>query len=482
MQTKRLSSMEKNSLNDLLRDRLDQYESPMDLDMEWETLAQLKRKKRRRPFMLWFLLGLGLVIAGGSIGQWGKWPSLSLANDNTTAIVDTKSTAPSTPALQSSTAIASPPTQGTTPKASAITSPQESPEPNFNSPLPSAKVLITPNKIQPARLNPTLTKHTSPSSPPINQNTIALTSESTTKAVKTLIPQREQTSISPKPKRSALNPIAHLPLAALETTLPPLPSTTTGMDLSTLAYSPWRIYAVAGLAQLKQRFKARDAAYRPYQKLREQTEQSLEAHQMEIGVQYYANQSLIFQAGFSYLQAYQRLDYKFSIPQTYELDNVLLELLRYPWGEEEIYGDTSVLGVQHLRVVHHNTIRSWDLNLSLGVQLLDQPQLRIDVLGGINWNWQTRLSGQIAGPESNTLLDLNSAANTYRSSTGLAIMGQVHLAYHWHPQWALLLRPNMTYQLQSNTDPQYPLESRWLHYGLNLGLKYSWFRSRALRF
>ncbi len=236
----------------------------------------------------------------------------------------------------------------------------------------------------------------------------------------------------------------------------------------------FEIYAGAGLFLTRQGFSAKNSNFENHKLQREKSESPLETYYFDIGLNYFLNKKTFTSIGLSYAQWYDKFVYSYEQEKDYFINNALLKVIVHmPSGmEDRIYGDTTIAGVEKVNVTHFNQYSSTNLSLMAGHYLLQFDKFSLGISGGLDWSFKTSVKGKIASPSTTGILELNSSSFIYEKSFGLGLSASIHADYHVTNRLTVQLRPAGSYYFSSITDDNYGVDAKWYRLGMAVGLKY----------
>ncbi|MEL6141431.1 MAG: hypothetical protein AAFU67_07415 [Bacteroidota bacterium] len=449
-------------LEDQLKDRLRQYGSPIDLDAEWQSLQPHLKQPRRRRWLIW----------------WFSLVSVSLI-----AMTLFFLTRPTVPKEQSSTTptVAAPPSALVPAKQErSQTISKEEPSDRSDELQPnSSSAIFSGSNFSDSQ---TGQNGVHPVSTKVGKTSINAAMVSTPQP-QMAIGSSQETAI----KHARFAEIQPAPLASavplLSTKLIPLPNrvrilsvqTTTPLEMNPqVTKRAASLFAQGGLGFTQQRFQARTTEGEAFANQRKQTESPLETYSFSLGLQLPISPKQHLVAAVAFHEWYDRLDLQFSREQDYLLENVLLQIREsQPSGvQEEIYGDTTVVGLQHQRIRHYNRYRSYSLQLGIGQELFNKGPWSLSAQLGIQWDFNVAVEGLSSQAEINTgTLDL-AEAEVYKNSFGVGAQLGLNLQYQFTPVLDLRFSPTLQWQPNSLTTADYPIKSTYTRVGAMIGLSY----------
>jgi len=232
------------------------------------------------------------------------------------------------------------------------------------------------------------------------------------------------------------------------------------------------IYFNTGLAITNQIFKAKDASSNDYSSLRDFSENSLETYTYDIGVNIPVGKKSFVKIGGNYNVNYDKINYTYDAPKTFDFENVLIKIRKNPNNEvvEEIFGDTTVIGSETITNTLYNRYSSTNLEVSFGHYLFAKNRLSLAITGGLFYNISLKTKGKVISPENEQAGLV--ALDGYKKSFGLGLIGGADIDFKINESWMLNLRPTVSYGLFSATNQSNMLNANIHKYGISLGVKY----------
>lgn len=206
--------------------------------------------------------------------------------------------------------------------------------------------------------------------------------------------------------------------------------------------------------------------------LRKQTEQPLPSFTIHVGVQRWIGKGRSLDFGVHYEQWYDRLDYTFDKPHTYQYNNVLLSVRQLDATGEEVqqYGNTAVDGIQKVHALYYNRYSSINLRLALVQSIYHKRRWDIAVGAGINASLRAQADGLVSAPDP--VQGTYELDKIYKNAFGVGIHALTRLTYKFNEHYALQLTPAATWGLSNALNTTSPLQSRLRQYSATAGLVY----------
>jgi hypothetical protein len=239
----------------------------------------------------------------------------------------------------------------------------------------------------------------------------------------------------------------------------------------------FEVYAGSGLFSTQQRFSTQDNMNKDYVALRNETETDLATFAFDAGINYWFSDKNFIVIGAQHNRWYDRLNYTYKQNKDYTYENILLRIVKNEQlgTQESQYGDTVITGTEIVKMTHFNRYVSSNLRLLLGRQIWSRKRLSLDLAGGMDWSVFATAKGNIAAPISTGgIFDLqNTGGNTiYKKSLGIGLSGTMSVNYRLNQHWAIQFRPSATYFLSDAARADAFAEARFYRFGAMLGLRY----------
>ncbi|MEO1435903.1 MAG: autotransporter outer membrane beta-barrel domain-containing protein [Bacteroidota bacterium] len=447
--------MDDQQFNELIKNKINQYDSPIDLDQAWTDLSN-RKERRKTAIFWWFSLGAGLLLSLLAIWFWPDSRPIeqeSVIEQETARVLppmEIRSTNPKTlktealkigqklPQQDSEELVKSPVKEEKQPLVidhSTILLKKKEQASTFNTQV------ISQALIQPVKPGENLEgSHAS------TPREIQLITALPTKGIHLLVSPTE-------PKSIASNNIR--------------------INTDIVPNGRWRLYVQTGIGQTWEQFNTPSTDAASYRQLRENSETSLESVGLALGFTYQFAPKWTWSAGVQYTSTYTRLEFEQVTNPTYELENVLLRIRRFSSGEEEqVFGDTTVIGTRRVQVRHFNHYQSYSLNTMLSYELWQSKRWSLQVAGGLVWNLRLQVDGRILGPENNEFLDVVDNGAIYKRSLNLGLRSSVQLSYRIHSKWDIYVQPDLVFFQSNALQSDQSLRSRMTRGLLNMGVQY----------
>jgi len=445
----------KENLFDNIGKKLNEYQSPIDLDMEWNRVLegqQENRKKKRNIWMACFFL----AFLGASLIYLAVPNSNSVTAKESNSSLDSKTIEPHN--LNSNVVDV----EGEK-RLDAMT--------DIKSLVDEVKKASTKKiiPIEPVKINSdgAISKESKLSVEeikPLRSNDLPQNSKSISRNINVIKDIEKKEPLSEVLLLESLTPKA-IPILLVED----IP------DPKLISSKPKRsiqFYFNSGLAITKQRFKAKNALSNEYSNLRGNSETPLETYTYDIGANVPIGKKSFVKIGGNYNVNFDKINHVYEVPKAFDLENVLIKKLVNPntGAVEEVFGDTTIIGSQTITSIQYNTYRSTNLNVSFGHYLFSKNRFSLAITGGLFYNISLSAKGKIISPENEqaTLVTLDG----YKKSFGLGLIGGADIDFKINESWMLNLRPTASYGVFSATNQSNVLNSNFYKYGISLGIKY----------
>lgn len=232
-----------------------------------------------------------------------------------------------------------------------------------------------------------------------------------------------------------------------------------------------QLFFNGGLAMTGQKFEAKDNANEAYAQLRSASEMALETYSYEAGANFFINKKSFIRAAADYNIGFDQINYQYNSPKSFEFENVVLRRIIYPNGDvEEIFGDTTLLGTQTITETQFNKYTSVNLSISFGHVLLEKGRFSLAAMAGLTQNISLKSEGKIISSDnSNAPLKM---IDGYKKSYDLGLSGGIDLDYQLTNKMKLNIRPSGAYSLSSATKTENLLDSKFYRVGFSAGVKF----------
>jgi cytoskeletal protein RodZ len=206
--------------------------------------------------------------------------------------------------------------------------------------------------------------------------------------------------------------------------------------------------------------------------LRKQTEQPLPSFTFHAGVQRGIGKGRLLDFGVHYDQWYDRLDYTYNKPHTYQYNDVLVGVRRLAATGSEVatYGDIIMDGTQKVHALYYNRYASINLRLAIVQSIYHNSRWDIALGVGANASIWARADGLVSAPDP--VQGTYELDKIYNKTFGLGISALPRLTYRFNEHYALQLTPTATWGLNNTLNTTSPLQSRLRQYSATAGLVY----------
>lgn len=488
--------MDDKNFFDELREGLEEFESPMDVDTEWaemkekERLLHQKSKRKYSLFLLVLLLGLGcngyLFFQSDLTNPFAKTsqsidvPYPISENEQPNGEVSLSENK-EVDAIESSHNQASNLSEKSKSEVSATNSAVEL----TNKQLAESNATINSNSTAGSSLKKTKTTNAknllektfvtansnNEKEDILNEKTTTL-SEIEKAALTNLNNQLVNETLM---KTKAIQPLSALPFLPITS-----PYLTPTFDLSgklpteNPAFKKWKLNIGTGIGYSMQQFSGSNASDSDFAALRENSETALATYAVEIGLTYAINSKFYIHPQLTYSQWYERLNYKFDREKSFLLESIVLESLYIPTTNQviELRGDSLVVGEEIITAEVYNKYSAYVLQLNVGYHLFQKNRWKIAVESGLNYNFSSQSDGQVANISGEDLDAIN--AGIYKKSYGFGVSAAVTTSYALTARTSLYLTPVYSTYFSSITENDYVLKSKLSNVGVRLGVSYSW--------
>ncbi|MBK9109427.1 MAG: hypothetical protein IPM92_13910 [Saprospiraceae bacterium] len=214
----------------------------------------------------------------------------------------------------------------------------------------------------------------------------------------------------------------------------------------------------------KRSFSVSDPAMLNYAEKRANTEKPILSYTAGLRGSVVFSNGLAFRTGLQYSNNSERFDYvKETLTITYERKDK----------------DGNVIGIETKEIdimdQSYNHFRSIDIPFILGYEK-DLKDFILSVNGGIGFNLFTKHSGKIYKEDQKAIYNLSSPGEgsdqIYKTKAGLSFITSVGLNYKYNERIMLMLEPSARLYFNSITEDSYPIQQKYVFFGLNVGLRY----------
>ncbi len=485
---------------DGIKNKLQDYESPLNQDEVWAELLVQKRarerSKKRRVIWLFLgcLFGLGGLLYWVESAQWTKQPiaqndqkpsnEIAIISENSSKKADNNSLPANTSSDANQTHITHQNQKNTVkllPKQTFFSDKNKLMQKDFstsdvdqnrNTTPPAGSSIMptdgftfsTQSMERNVLLSPSLAEKVE-NTPLFTQQTNTTLNNTTTDA-NAIYPDKIQFlsaaelpfKISPLEKKIVITMMASKPM----------PNTKS---------KHFEVYVGSGVFSTQQRFSTQDNMNKDYVALRNETETDLATFAFDAGINYWFSDKNFITIGVQHNRWYDRFNYTYKQPKDYTYENILLRIVKNEQlgTQESQYGDTVITGTEIVKMTHYNRYVSTNLRLLLGRQIWSRKRLCLDLAGGMDWSVFATAKGNIAAPISTGgIFDLQNTGGTtiYKKSLGIGLSGTMSVNYRLNQHWAIQFRPSATYFLSDAARANAFAEARFYRFGAMLGLRY----------
>lgn len=218
------------------------------------------------------------------------------------------------------------------------------------------------------------------------------------------------------------------------------------------------------------------AEFDGYKSMRQQTETMMYSFSAGARFGYNLSYKWNLHTGFNYSQINERFEY--IDPESNQTRIITIKDYVYTNGKitDSIITQEQVIipGTTKLKV--YNKFRSFDIPVIGRYTLLANKNLSLSAMAGIYFNLSLVEKGMILDSDNSTPISItgnqNSENEIYKSQIGLSGYGAISMAYHVTSSLDFLLEPNVRFQTESMTTPDYPLQQSFNTYGISTGLRF----------
>lgn len=449
------------------RQRLDEYESPLDARAFWQGLEPRlpERKKRRRAMIWWWTAGLSLALLAGAV-----WWSVRTSDTGNTASVPNRVVQPdrnadlprpepdpesfqdqasehmreaASPAVaseQSGPARSDAPREGGIRSASRAESAARPvptrPEATYSPPHAEGQVTDIETWLRGKAV----------AASPEPQETLADETEART----TGEDSGEAGSVKEAQQESGTQeePLSESETALPEETVQAVPE----QPRTRVAGWSLRLGFLAGAGMIHSGYEAGGAAGQAVVSERQASERDLEARSLGLELRLYAPAGWFLHTGMQWNRLAQRYDRRFAL--TYDTWGMATGSLQGPNGQQESFEGTAWQTRHRTRTVrHYNTVQTLDFPLALGYALQRgawSADLALGLLFNLRQEAEGRSSDGVEGPASWGSVP----ALTYRRQLGLGGLLQGRVGWSPGRNLTVFLQPQWLWQPANRMAPE----------------------------
>lgn len=219
-------------------------------------------------------------------------------------------------------------------------------------------------------------------------------------------------------------------------------------------------YAVSSLTP-----KDRDSTIVAHQQTRNDTESARVSYSLGGRLLFLTPSGISFKIGMNYSQINEKFEW------------VDPETIKYIIEVNEETGDTisstTIYGSEIFRIA--NSYKSLDIPLLIGFEKYSGNKLSLSANAGIYVNVLAEQRGMFIDPNGDRNW-FSSSDNThykaYKNSVGISFFGSLGMMYHWVEGIDIFVEPSVRYYSQSMSLNNYPLNHRFVTFGLHTGIRY----------
>ncbi len=446
----------KRDLFDNIGDKLNQYESPVDLEMEWDgILAKQEQSKRRSLLFLFSAIAMILLLSGGCF--------FLTKNFQEHRLLDSKM------ASGSKEEVVSKSTLNDLVKTDLDTevNAEVEVEVEVEVEITEVKSIEDPKAFEPQKASPIYSSRTNDQRVPSFSKSNLIAKE-ISRSNATDIKLERSSSLKPISKLESIK----IDLPLVTRILNPIPSNAKIKEEAVSKKRKFELFANAGMAITRQQFKAKNSTDKEFSDWRDTHEKSLETYVYNAGVNIFLKEKSFLSIGGSYSIHFDRINFQYDAAKAFYFENVLLKRITYPGGKvTEIFGDTTIIGSKRITTTEYNKYRMLNLNASFGHYFYQKEKIRIGVTGGLSYNVSLKIEGKTYNSDApNTALV---PLTGYKKAYGFGLLGGLELDYQLAKNLFLNIRPSMSYSLSTTTKKADLLDARFYRYGINAGLKFN---------
>lgn len=401
-----------------------------------------QRKRRRIFFWLWFLPGLGVLLAGGI------WYINQINDIEKLEIQKTEEFTSDSP-------------HSSAEKDLGISKPDLSNGPIDRSIQPNSLeegIEAFPDTVQTTLIASSHAPFSKPYSP---------TLEGISLPENDLARQEEQINLS-RP--------SFLPLSSIATLLNPLPILPDSLEFAFLPLKEQRnrlprfqfgLEANVGIFSNNRSLENNGDTTGSLIALRQQSERNLETISGEVSAFLKHRSGVYGRLGLSYTQIAERLDIQSSRIENDTIEGLEQIVINVGGDTTFVFGQVPITRTILYQKRTYNYYRLLDIPIGLGYEWKNGPW-SIGVEGGAILNVRLSSEGEIRA-SSDAIVALDSIS---RTNLDLSYYLSLRASYEFRPNWSITLAPTFRYIPQAFTREEYPLEQRYNLLGGKLGIQY----------
>lgn len=245
--------------------------------------------------------------------------------------------------------------------------------------------------------------------------------------------------------------------------------------LSTKQYK-WQLSAEAGLMTVNKQWSGEANLL----KERKRTEKALESIYSKVILARQISDKISIYGGLAYIQEQSRFkDEGVLEDQSFLVEDVTRLAFYNPQNDEEIIflEDRALNGNQTYQTTHYNHLKRYELALGLDYELNQKSRWKQVVGAELLWSIQTSYEGVVA-LSTDTELPYKYYTSTdqtlYKKRGNIALGLHYQLAYKLQPHWTIFAKTHVYASLHNRLQNDYPLQEKPLFYGVSIGGQYSW--------
>lgn len=475
--------MKENWLEQGLHDKLDHYESPIDLESAWEALeAERPAPKKKRRFLIWWFWGLALLVSGSTYFLWESIHSpnaleVSASLETVTAISENNLTTKNkgNNSVLEETALL-PPSNQKTPK-----------QPVDRAAIQKTSTIVKsqPNDAKTDTTNPNLTEtqnkainsisktNLTPKAPHlIRPNTISNLDSSDKQSFNLLsiFNQVQKGTTSSKRKFRVTPQLYTLNLSSVETTA----TNSTENNLPLLPTSDSEIRTNKKAVKIPQ-YIGLESGFGLRAKGKTLTDEiPLDVFSIQLFYQKYLSKKIYLKTGVAYQQFTNKLESDTTKRYTQLMDDQIILVNQYADGRtENVYGTAEVETIERTQYQIFNKYRFLSVPILFGVELFPFKKNSLQVESGFSATIFSQFDGRFLADSPTTTF--NELATLDLKNTGLF---HALLAVQWNVRpfnnsdWTLFLKYQGNLQLNDLSNSASLNIEKFHVQQLFMGLKY----------
>ncbi|MHB1279331.1 MAG: outer membrane beta-barrel protein [Bacteroidia bacterium] len=300
--------------------------------------------------------------------------------------------------------------------------------------------------------------------PPVDENR-----EQAPKEIHAVVPPQITPADAETPNANAEVPQAKTEADPLPT---PAPDKTTTPEAPPIEPSRWALEVLGSYDFMSRRIQNADPAY---VNARKDAEKMGAAYTFQLRAQYRLSDLFALRSGVSFSQHHEKLNFTHTQSNTQIVERqetgYILNPINGPTPITYTVRDT-VTTTTTTSAKSDNTYTFIDIPVLLNYTFYTSNKWNLGVSGGPVFNLAFKQKGQILGPVNNEIIDLNSAANPFRTYAGVNLMLNLSTSYQLSKQFDILFEPGLRYGMSSLTSKGFGVTQKYSSVNLFTGIRY----------